>query len=92
MELLHHDVDETGSLSLVSSKSEIKPTENLSYTVNLDGNARQLGRNIAAATTVKDLKEEKKEKKQHRPHHEIEFYPPRSVSYTHLTLPTNREV
>ena len=56
MNLLPTEMDESGSLALVSTRAQLNPVEDLSYTVNLDGNARQLGRNIAAATTVDELK------------------------------------
>ena len=52
MNLLPTEMDESGSLALVTTRAALNPVEDLSYTVNLDGNARQLGRNIAAATTV----------------------------------------
>ena len=57
----------------------MNPVEDLSYTVNLDGNARQLGRNIAAATTVDELNSgDHYKSKPHFQPHELEFYPPRS--------------
>ncbi|MEC7563761.1 MAG: molybdopterin dinucleotide binding domain-containing protein, partial [SAR324 cluster bacterium] len=55
MNLLPTEMDKSGSLALVTTRAELNPVEDLSYTVNLDGNARQLGRNIAAATTVDEL-------------------------------------
>ena len=79
MNLVDGKTDESGSLAFLSLRAEIKPTEDSSYTVNLDGNARQLGRNIAAATTVEELQHgEKHHAEPHFAPHEIEFYPPRS--------------
>ena len=79
MDLLNHNTDDSGSLALLLYKAKLTPLEDKSYTVNLDGNARQLGRNIAAATTVEELQnDEHHESKPHFQPHEIEFYPPRS--------------
>ncbi len=79
MNLLPTEMDESGSLALVTTRAELNPVEDLSYTVNLDGNARQLGRNIAAATTVVELNNSDHHKsKPHFQPHELEFYPPRS--------------
>ena len=79
MDLLPTEMDESGSLALVTTRAELNPVEDLSYTVNLDGNARQLGRNIAAATTVDELNNSDHHKsKPHFQPHELEFYPPRS--------------
>ena len=79
MNLLPTEMDESGSLALVSTRAQLNPVEDLSYTVNLDGNARQLGRNIAAATTVEELQHGGDHHGAHHfPPHEIEFYPPRS--------------
>ena len=79
MNLLPTEMDESGSLALVTTRAELNPVEDLSYTVNLDGNARQLGRNIAAATTVDELNSGDHHKsKPHFQPHELEFYPPRS--------------
>ena len=79
MNLLPTEMDESGSLALVTTRAELNPVEDLSYTVNLDGNARQLGRNIAAATTVDELNNSDHHKsKPHFQPHELEFYPPRS--------------
>ncbi|MCH2290115.1 MAG: 4Fe-4S dicluster domain-containing protein, partial [SAR324 cluster bacterium] len=79
MNLLPTEMDESGSLALVSTRAQLNPVEDLSYTVNLDGNARQLGRNIAAATTVDELNSgDHHTSKPHFQPHELEFYPPRS--------------
>ena len=79
MNLLPTEMDESGSLALVSTRAQLNPVEDLSYTVNLDGNARQLGRNIAAATTVEELEHGGDHHGAHHfAPHEIEFYPPRS--------------
>ena len=79
MNLLPTEMDESGSLALVSTRAQLNAVEDLSYTVNLDGNARQLGRNIAAATTVDELNNSDHHKsKPHFQPHELEFYPPRS--------------
>ena len=79
MNLLPTEMDESGSLALVSTRAQLNAVEDLSYTVNLDGNARQLGRNIAAATTVEELEHGGDHHGAHHfAPHEIEFYPPRS--------------
>jgi len=79
MNLLPTEMDESGSLALVSTRAQLNAVEDLSYTVNLDGNARQLGRNIAAATTVEELEHGSDHHAAHHfAPHEIEFYPPRS--------------
>ncbi|MEK9836154.1 MAG: 4Fe-4S dicluster domain-containing protein [Deltaproteobacteria bacterium] len=79
MNLLPTEMDESGSLALVSTRAQLNAVEDLSYTVNLDGNARQLGRNIAAATTVEELEHGGDHHAAHHfAPHEIEFYPPRS--------------
>jgi molybdopterin-containing oxidoreductase family iron-sulfur binding subunit len=79
MNLLPTEMDESGSLALVSTRAQLNAIEDLSYTVNLDGNARQLGRNIAAATTVEELEHGGDHHGAHHfAPHEIEFYPPRS--------------
>ena len=81
MNLLPTEMDESGSLALVSTRAQLNAVEDLSYTVNLDGNARQLGRNIAAATTVEELEHGGDHHGAHHfAPHEIEFYPPRSES------------
>ncbi len=76
MELLPHKMDSAGSLTFVGTQAELNMVNEKSYTVNTDGNARQLGRNIAAATTVEKLAKGEE-------HHGIharpsEFYPDRS--------------
>ena len=48
-------MDNAGNLTFVGTQAELKMVNEKSYTVNTDGNARQLGRNIAAATTVEKL-------------------------------------
>ena len=70
----------TGNLALISTKVDVIPTTVKSYTVNLDGNPRQLGRDIAAATTVAALTSEKEDHGggHHRPKEIVEFYPDRS--------------
>ena len=49
-------VQNSGELQWVSINAQVSRTSQKSYTVNVDGNARQLGRDIAAATTVEALK------------------------------------
>ena len=79
MSILPTATDASGSLALVNTRAKLSPLDDLSYTVNLDGNARQLGRNIAAATTVEELQHgEDHHAEPHFAPHEIEFYPPRS--------------
>ena len=76
MELLPDQMDKAGSLVFVGSKAKLKLINEKSYTVNTDGNARQLGRDISAATTVEELKHPEKHSAGHnRP---VEFYPDRS--------------
>ena len=76
MELLPHKIDNAGSLTFVGTQAELKMVNEKSYTVNTDGNARQLGRNIAAATTVEKLAKGEEHHGTHaRP---SEFYPDRS--------------
>ena len=76
MELLPNKMDNAGTLTFVGTQAELKMVNEKSYTVNTDGNARQLGRNIAAATTVEKLtKGEEHHGKHARP---SEFYPDRS--------------
>ena len=76
MELLSNKMDNAGTLTFVGTQAELKMVNEKSYTVNTDGNARQLGRNIAAATTVEKLtKGEEHHGKHARP---SEFYPDRS--------------
>jgi molybdopterin-containing oxidoreductase family iron-sulfur binding subunit len=76
MELLPNKMDSAGSLTFVGTQAELKMVNEKSYTVNTDGNARQLGRNIAAVTTVEKLaKGEEHHGKHARP---SEFYPDRS--------------
>jgi len=55
MDLLSDKMDKAGILAFVGTKAKIKLVNEKSFTVNTDGNARQLGRDIAAATTVKKL-------------------------------------
>ncbi len=76
MELLPDQMDKAGSLVFVGAKAKLKLINEKSYTVNTDGNARQLGRDISAATTVEELKHPEKHSAGHnRP---VEFYPDRS--------------
>lgn len=57
MDLLPSKADKTsGEFAWVNVKAKVAHSPKKSYTVNLDGNARQLGRNIAAATTLNALK------------------------------------
>ncbi|MBF0279322.1 MAG: 4Fe-4S dicluster domain-containing protein [SAR324 cluster bacterium] len=75
LDLLPAKLDsKSGNFVWVSTKAEILPTSQKSFTVNVDGNARQIGRGIAAAATIESLK--------HSEHHEghkrpVEFYPDR---------------
>ena len=85
MNLLPAKTDaQTGNLAFVSTKAEVVPTAIKSYTVNLDGNPRQLGRDIAAATTVAALTSDKADHGggHHRPKEIVEFYPDRSETAT----------
>ncbi len=76
MDLLPNNLDGTGSLTLVGTQAQLKMVNDKSFTVNTDGNARQLGRNIAAATTVEELAKGGDHHGKHaRP---SEFYPDRS--------------
>ncbi len=55
-DLLPAKVDKTsGELAWLSVNATLSTSSRRSYTTNLDGNARQLGRNIAAATTMNAL-------------------------------------
>ena len=76
MELLPNKMDNAGNLTFVGTQAELKMVNEKSYTVNTDGNARQLGRNIAAATTVEKLA--KGEEHHHKHARPSEFYPDRS--------------
>ena len=76
MNLLPNKMDNAGNLAFVGTQAELKMVNEKSYTVNTDGNARQLGRNIAAATTVEKLAKGEEHHGTHaRP---SEFYPDRS--------------
>ena len=55
MDLLPGNRDKAGNFAFVSTQAKLKLVNSKSFTVNTDGNARQLGRNISAATTVEDL-------------------------------------
>ena len=76
MELLPNNMDNAGNLIFVGTQAELKMVNEKSYTVNTDGNARQLGRNIAAATTVEKLAQG--EEHHHKHARPSEFYPDRS--------------
>ena len=66
----------SGNLSWISVNAEVSPTSQRSYTVNVDGNARQLGRSISLATTVEAIKNpQSHEDGQHQRPREV--YPPR---------------
>lgn len=70
---------QSGELAWLSVRANVKTINHRSYTVNLDGNQRQLGRNIAAATTVGALSQgDETHGEHHRPHQIVEFYPPHS--------------
>ncbi|MBF0236305.1 MAG: molybdopterin-dependent oxidoreductase [SAR324 cluster bacterium] len=45
----------SGELAWLSVNAEVKKASALAYAVNMDGNARQLGRDIAAAVTITEL-------------------------------------
>ena len=76
MELLPNKMDNAGSLVFVGTQAKLKLINEKSYTVNTDGNARQLGRDIAAAATVEELAHgEGHQEKHNRPN---EFYPDHS--------------
>ena len=66
----------SGDLSWVSVNAEVSRTSLRSYTVNVDGNARQLGRNIALATTLNALKNPQSHEEDHQQRPQ-EVYPPR---------------
>ena len=78
LDLLPATLDESGSMAFVSTRAEIAGTGERSYTVNMDGNARQLGRDIAAATTVEELHDGGHHEAEHRPQEIVEFYPDRA--------------
>ncbi len=66
----------SGNLSWISVNAEVSSTSQRSYTVNVDGNARQLGRSISLATTVEAIKNpQSHEDGQHQRPREV--YPPR---------------
>ena len=76
MELLPNKMDNAGSLVFVGTQAKLKLINEKSYTVNTDGNARQLGRDIAAAATVEELAHGGGHQGKHiRPY---EFYPDHS--------------
>jgi len=76
MDLLPNNKDKAGNFAFVSTQAEIKLINTKSFTVNTDGNARQLGRNIAASTTVEKLNSSGDHHVKHnRP---TEVYPDRS--------------
>ena len=76
MELLSDKMDKAGNIALVGIQAELKLINEKSYTVNTDGNARQLGRDIAAATTVEELSKGDTHTGGHK--RPVEFYPDRS--------------
>ena len=77
LELLPSKLDaQSGEMALISTTATLKSTATKSYTVNMDGNARQLGREIASATTISELLHPH-HKAHHRPKSMTEFYPPR---------------
>ncbi|MBC8257848.1 MAG: 4Fe-4S dicluster domain-containing protein [SAR324 cluster bacterium] len=76
MQLLPGEFDNAGNLSFVGVQAELKLINEKSYTVNTDGNARQLGREIAAATTVEELAHPENHGSAHK--RPTEFYPDRS--------------
>ena len=78
LDLLPATLDDSGSMAFVSTRAEIAGTGERSYTVNMDGNARQLGRDIAAATTVEELHDGGHHEAGHRPQEIVEFYPDRA--------------
>jgi molybdopterin-containing oxidoreductase family iron-sulfur binding subunit len=81
MQLLPAKTDkQTGNLAFISTNAEISATDIPSYTVNLDGNPRQLGREIAGATTVAALSHSDGHHGggHSRPYELLEFYPERS--------------
>ena len=67
---------DSGDLSWVSVNAQVVRASRRSYTVNVDGNARQLGRNIALATTLEALKNPQSDDNGH-PQRPTEAYPPR---------------
>ena len=76
MELLSDKLDKAGNFALVGVQAKLKMVNEKSYTVNTDGNARQLGRDIAAATTVEKLNSKEEHHTEHK--RPVEFYPDRS--------------
>lgn len=80
LDLLPNKVDgNSGELAWLSVKADVKRINEKSYDVNLDGNARQLGRSIAGSVTLADLKKGKSSYHAwHRPEETVEFYPDRS--------------
>jgi len=79
LDLLPATLDDTGSVAFVSTRAEVSGTGERAYTVNMDGNARQLGRNIAGAATVDELQHGGEHGGgHHRPKEIVEFYPDRA--------------
>ena len=78
LDLLPATLDASGSIAFVSTRAEVSGTGEKSYTVNMDGNARQLGRDIAAATTMEELHDGGHHEAGHRPQEIVEFYPEHS--------------
>ena len=76
MNLLSEKMDTAGNFALVSTQAKLKMVNEKSYTVNTDGNARQLGRDIAAATTVEELNSGGAHHGGHK--RPVEFYPDRA--------------
>ncbi len=77
LDLLPYQHDKvSGGFSFLSVKAQVKKIPKKSYTVNMDGNARQLGREIAVSITLEELKKGKTYKKGHK--RPVEFYPERA--------------
>jgi len=76
MNLLPNNYDKAGNFALVSTQAKVKLINQKSFTVNTDGNARQLGRDISAAISVENLN---KGNNHHSGHNRpTEVYPDRS--------------
>ena len=76
MDLLPNKFDNAGNLAFISTQAEIKLVNTKSFTVNTDGNARQLGRDISAATTLDKLNSGHQYHASHK--RPTEVYPDRS--------------
>lgn len=79
LDLLPFKMDQqSGQFAWMTVKASVKQVKETSFTASLDGNARQIGRNIAAAISLEDLQSGKSSyHAPHRPKEVTEFYPDR---------------